>query len=338
MSIPLKHLFEHHHFIVDAQQVPTRIDLFLVGRIASLTRAHLQKGMLQGCVRVNGSVVKPSYKVKPHDSIKVLLPQPRQNHTLVAEKIALDIVYEDAYLLVINKPARMVVHPGIGNWSGTLVNGLVYYLNALPCSAGNEMRPGLLHRLDKGTSGLILVAKKQEVLHHINAQFARHTIARTYHALVWGDVKDDQGTVSAAMRRCPNDRKKMAIAEESAQGKHATTHYKVLERFGYVTLIECQLETGRTHQIRVHMQYLGHPLFGDPVYGGDRVVKGQCFSKYKMFIQNCFALLPYQALHAKTLGFYHPVEAQHRVFESPLPEPFLAVLEKWRRYVQHVLV
>ena len=333
MSLPLEQLFEHHHFIVDAHQVPIRIDVFLVSRIASLTRTLLQKGMLQGSVRVNDKVVKASYKVKPHDRVQVLLPKPRHNPVLVPEKMALDIVYEDEYVLVVNKPAEMVVHPGTGNWSGTLVNGLLYYFNDLPCSTGNEMRPGLLHRLDKGTSGLLLVAKKQEVLHAISVQFAQRRISRKYHALVWGDMTDQEGTIDAAIHRSPSDRKKMAVAHEKDEGKHAVTHYKVLERFGYVTLVECQLETGRTHQIRVHMQHKGHPIFADPVYGGDTIVKGEAFSKYRAFIQNCFALLPYQALHAKTLGFYHPVEEVYKVFEAPLPERFLAVLSKWRRYV-----
>ncbi len=338
MQNPSQNLFEHHHIVVDPNQTPTRIDVFLVGHIASLTRTRLQVGMEQKYVHVNGKSVKASYKVKPGDVIRVFLPKPPQNHTLVPEEMPLDIIYEDNDILIINKPAELVVHPGISHWTGTLANGLVYYLNNLPYQEGNEARPGLLHRLDKGTSGLIIVAKTAEVLQGLSKQFVHHTIQRTYYLLVWGDVKKDEGTIDQPIKRSVSDRKKMVVSQDEKEGKNAVTHYRVVERFGYVTLLQCTLETGRTHQIRVHMAYIGHPLFGDPLYGGNRVVKGQQFSKYKAFIQNCFALLPYQALHAKKLSFFHPVQKRQMEVEAPLPLSFDTLLNKWRKYIKnHVM-
>jgi 23S rRNA pseudouridine1911/1915/1917 synthase len=277
--------------------------------------------------------VKSNYKVKGGDKVKVLFSHPPYENLLVPEDMPLDIVFEDDILVVVNKPPGMVVHPGHGNYSGTLLNGLLYHFDQLPKNS-NE-RPGLVHRIDKDTSGLLVIAKTEQAMTHLAKQFFDKTSERKYSALVWGDVKEEEGTIEGAIGRHPKNRLQMAVFEDNSQGKEAKTHFKVIERFGYVTLIECQLETGRTHQIRAHLKFIGHTLFNDARYGGDKILKGTSFTKYKQFVENCFALLPRQALHAQTLGFIHPSSGEKMLFETPLPDDFKAALEKWRQYAQH---
>jgi 23S rRNA pseudouridine1911/1915/1917 synthase len=326
-------LYEHLRIIVDKGQSLLRIDKFLMHRIENASRNRIQNAMEAGSVLVNEKPVKPSYKVKPMDVISVVLPHPPRDTEVYPENIPLDIIYEDDDVILVNKPAGMVVHPGYNNYTGTLVNGLVYHLanKDLPELPGNEGRPGLVHRIDKDTSGLLLISKNERSMTYLAKQFFDHTIDRKYIALVWGDL-EKEGTVSGYIGRSLRDRRVMSIYEDETMGKWAVTHYKVLERFNYVTLIECRLETGRTHQIRVHMQSIGHPLFNDDTYGGDKIVKGTVFSKYKQFVDNCFALCPRHALHAQQLGFIHPVTKKQMYFESELPEDMKAVIEKWRKY------
>lgn len=326
-------LYEHYKFVIDKGQTPTRIDKFLTERVAFATRNKIQLAIDSGSVQVNGKSTKGSYKVKPLDEIRVLFEKPPRDTEVIAENIPLDIVYEDKALLVVNKPAGMVVHPAHGNWSGTLVNGLVYHFQHLPEMKGNVGRPGLVHRIDKDTSGLLVIAKSEEAMTFLAAQFYHHTIDRTYTALVWGEPVEDAGTITGHVGRSAKNRKIMDVYPDGSQGKHAVTHWKVLKRLRYVSLVQCNLETGRTHQIRAHMKYLGHPLFNDAMYGGDKIRKGTQFSKYKLFVQNCFGLLPRQALHAKSLGFIHPENKEHIYFESPLPDDMGQVLEKWENYV-----
>lgn len=328
------HLFEHYKLTVDPKQKPYRLDLFLSHRLAGVSRNRIQTGIRQGSVRVNDKVAKSSYKVQPHDSIRIFLPNPPRLKEIIPENIPLDIVYEDDYLLVVNKAAAMVVHPGTGNWNSTLVHALCYYFDHLPFRTGDEMRPGLVHRIDQGTSGLLVVAKQENSLNGLASQFANHTIDRIYWALVWGDLNEPKGSIALPIGRSIQDRRKMQVYADEKKGKRAITHYRVLERFGEVTLVECTLETGRTHQIRIHMQHLGHPLFGDTRYGGDKILKGKPFSKYKAFVQNCFAILPHQALHAHALGFMHPITKQHIYLEAELPPAFATVLKKWRTRTQ----
>jgi 23S rRNA pseudouridine1911/1915/1917 synthase len=326
-------LFEHYHIVVDRGQEVVRIDKFLMDRIPNTSRNKLQIAAHQGNILVNGKAIKPNYKVKGKDDISIVLPYPIRQLELIPQNIPLDIVFEDDELIVINKPAGMVVHPGYGNYTGTLVNALVYHFDHLPSLPNNYFgRPGLVHRLDKNTTGIMIVAKTEDTLTHLAKQFFDRTTHRRYHALVWGNMTDDEGTIIGNIDRSLKNRKVMDVFPEGDRGKHAVTHYKVLQRFGYVTLVECRLETGRTHQIRVHFKHLGHPLFNDNEYGGDKILKGTTFSKYKTFIENCFALLPRQALHAKSLGFTHPKTGEWHQFESDLPEDMLAVLEKWERY------
>ena len=315
-------LYEHHRFTVDRGQTSMRIDLYLQMHLEGISRSKIQAAAKAGCVRVNDAVAKPSYKVKPQDVITVLLPEPPHEFELLPEPMELNIVYEDASVLVIDKPAGLVVHPGVGNWTGTLVNGLLHYLGSTPY---------LVHRIDKDTSGLLLVAKTEEAQVVLAKQFFDHTIERKYNALVWGDFDSDDGTITGNLARSPQDRRIMAVCDDE-HGKHAVTHWHVLERFGYVTLVECVLETGRTHQIRAHMRHIGHPLFSDASYGGDAILKGTTFSRYKQFVNNCFEVLPRQALHARILGFEHPGTGKHLHFESPLPADFTACLDRWRRY------
>lgn len=324
-------LFLHHRIIVDMKQTPCRLDRFLAGRLSS-SRTRIQVGIAYGNIKVNQKQVKAKYPVKAGDVVEVFLPNPVAIPDITAEDIAIDIVYEDGYLLLVNKAAEMVVHPGTGNWRGTLVNGLMYHFTHLPAQKGNEHRPGLLHRLDKGTSGLLLVAKTEAALSGLAKQFSDHTIERVYWALVWGTPKEESGTIDIPIGRSLSDHRLMVPYLDGTRGKRSITHYKVLQKLGYVTLVECRLDTGRTHQIRVHMQYLGHPLFGDPRYGGDRICKGQQFSKYKSFVRNCFRMLPYQALHARTLGFMHPITRERCVFDVPLPPSFANVVAKWTQY------
>ncbi|MBR4212389.1 MAG: RluA family pseudouridine synthase [Bacteroidales bacterium] len=326
-------LFEHFRFEVDRGQEPMRIDKFLSGHMMQTSRHRIQLAIDAGYVRVGDRVVKANYKVRPLDTITIMLPYERRGFEVVPENIPLDIVYEDDDLLVVDKPAGLVVHPGHGHFTGTLVNALAFHLGIRPGEADDERMGVLVHRIDKDTSGLLVVAKNDAAQMHLARQFFEHTITRRYVALVWGNVAEEEGTVSGNIGRDPNDRLRFKVFPEDGPGKHAVTHYHVLERFGYVTLVECVLETGRTHQIRVHMNSIGHPLFNDSLYGGDRILKGALYTKYKQFIDNCFALLPRQALHARVLGFVHPTTGKELYFESPIPADMTALLDKWRRYV-----
>jgi len=325
-------LFEHHHFTSDPGQDIIRIDKFLMDRMANTSRNRIQVAAKSGCILVNGAVVKQNYRVKPKDSISIVLPFPVRNLELVAENIPLDIVYEDDELVVVNKQDDMVVHPGYGNYTGTLVNALVYHFDNLPQRSQDYFgRPGLVHRLDKHTTGVMIVAKTEHSLTHLAKQFFDRTTERRYWALVWGDILQD-GTIAGNIGRSLKNRKMMTVFPDGDYGKHAVTHYKVLERFGLVTLIECKLETGRTHQIRTHLKHIGHPLFHDLEYGGDIILKGTTHTKYKQFVENCFSLLKGQALHAKTLGFVHPTTNKFLQFDSELPPGFRDVLTKWRTF------
>lgn len=327
-------LYEHLRIVVDKGQTLLRIDKFLMHRVENASRNRIQNAIEAGNVLVNEKAIKASYKVKPNDVISVVLPHPPRDTEVYPENIPIKIVYEDDDLLVVDKAAGMVVHPGYNNYTGTLVNALVYHFQNLPQLPGNEGRPGLVHRIDKDTSGLLLISKNERALTHLARQFYDHSITRKYFALVWGDLSED-GTITGYIGRSAKDRRVMDIYQDEEKGKWAVTHFKVLERFGYVTLIECQLETGRTHQIRAHMKHLGHPLFSDATYGGDRILKGTVNGKYKQFVDNCFELMPRQALHAQTLGFVHPTTREFKHFEAPLPADFTAVLEKWRNYIKY---
>ena len=326
-------LYEHYAFIVDPGQSPLRVDKFLMSRIENVTRNKIQQSAKEGSIYVNDLIVKSNYKVKGRDRVKVLFAHPPYENLLVAEDIAIDIVYEDDILVVINKPPGLVVHPGHGNYSGTLLNGLLHHFEKLPKNLNN--RPGLVHRIDKDTSGLLVVAKTEQAMTHLSKQFFDKTSERKYLALVWGDVKEDKGTIEGAIGRHPKNRLQMTVFEDNSEGKEAITHFKVLERFGYVTLIECQLETGRTHQIRAHLKFIGHTLFNDARYGGEKILKGTSFTKYRQFVDNCFKLLPRQALHAKTLGFIHPKTGEKMQYDSPIPDDFNSAIDKWRQYAQH---
>ena len=330
-------LFEHYNFIADNGQEKLRIDKFLMDRIANTSRNKIQIAAHNGNILVNKFPVKPNYKVKPKDEVSIVLPYPVRQLELIPQDIPVDIIYEDDQLCLVNKSANMVVHPGYGNYDGTLVNALLYHFEKLPKLPSDYFgRPGLVHRLDKHTTGIMVVAKTENTLTHLAKQFFDRTTKRRYHALVWGDVENEEGTVDLYLGRSLKNRKIMTCYPEKDHGKHSVTHYKVIERFGYVTLIECRLETGRTHQIRAHMKYIGHPLFNDLEYGGDKIVKGTSFTKYKQFVENCFKLLPGQALHAKSLGFYHPTLKKDLIYDSELPGYFEEVLNKWRRYSQSI--
>jgi len=323
-------VFEHHRYVADKGQKPLRVDKFLINLLAHHSRTKIQQAAEAGNILVNDQPVKSNYKIKPDDVIRIVLAYPPPDKELKAEPMDLDIIYEDDHVIVLNKTSGMVVHPGVGNRDGTLVNGLLHHFQALP---GKESeRPGLVHRLDKDTSGIMVIAVNEIAMASLARQFFMRSTGRTYQALVWGDVAEAEGTITGHIGRSQNDRKIFRVYPEGEDGKHAVTHYKVLERFGYATLVECRLETGRTHQIRVHFQYIGHPLFMDQFYGGDQIVKGPSFSKYRQFIENCFALCPRQALHAKTLSFDHPASGERMTFDSELPEDFRSLLEKWRRY------
>lgn len=326
-------MFEHHNIIADKGQAVIRIDKFLTDKLANSSRNKIQQAAADGNIMVNGVVVKTNYKVKPDDEISIQLPYPPRETEILPENIPLDIVYEDDTLLVINKPSEMVVHPGYGNWDGTLVNALIYHFQNLPEAVGNEGRPGLVHRLDKNTTGIMVIAKTEHALTHLSKQFFDRTSDRRYQALVWGDVKEDEGRIEGNIWRSHKNRKIMDVFPEGDIGKTAVTNYKVLKRYGYVTLVEYKLDTGRTHQIRIHSKYIGHPLFNDSEYGGDRVLKGTTFTKYKQFVENCFKILPRQALHAKTLAFTHPKTKEWMEFNSELPDDMQQVLEKWERYL-----
>src|SRR5690554_1974013 len=325
-------LYEHYRFTADKGQGALRVDKYLMNLIEKATRNKIQKAAEAGNIHVNGVPVKSSYKVKGNDVVTVLFEHPPYEFLLVPENIPLDIVYEDETLIVVNKPAGMVVHPGHGNYSGTLINALTYHFENLPNNSSN--RPGLVHRIDKDTSGLLVIAKTEDAMAHLAKQFFDKSTEREYVALVWGNVEEDEGIIEGNIGRHPKNRLQNTVFEgdEKEQGKPAITRYKVLERLGYVTLVSCRLETGRTHQIRVHMKHIGHTLFNDERYGGDKILKGTTFTKYKQFVENCFKVLPRQALHAKTLGFMHPVKKEWMRFDSPLPQDMVQCIEKWQTY------
>ena len=326
-------LFEHFHLTVDKGQALLRVDKFLVSKMESTSRNRIQLAADSGYIFVNDRPVKSNYRVKPLDEVRIMLPFERREFRIIAEPIPLDIVFEDSDILIVNKPAGLTVHPGHGNYTGTLINGLAWYFGVRGVLETEDGRMGVLvHRIDKDTSGLLVIARSDEAQFRLARQFFDHTVSRKYMALVWGDMEQDEGTIEGNIGRHPGDRLRFKVFPDGKSGKPAITHYKVLERFGYVTLVECRLETGRTHQIRVHMEYIGHPLFNDPRYGGDRIRCGTQFTKYKQFIDNCFALLPGQALHARTLGFVHPHTRKEVFFEIPPPARFEELTDKWRRY------
>lgn len=331
-------LYEQERIVADPGQKPVRIDKFLMDRLERTSRNKIQNAIRAGAIRVDDQTVSPNFKIKPGHVIRLFLPkEPKDNRQILAEDIPLDIRYEDDDLLVVHKPPGMVVHPGIGVHSGTLVNALAYHYNkdSLPLMDKSMVdRPGLVHRIDKDTSGLMVVAKTEHAINHLAKQFFDHTIERRYQALIWGALDEEEGTIEGHIGRHLQHRLQMHVFPEGDHGKHATTHYTVLENLYYVSLVECRLETGRTHQIRVHMKYKGHPIFSDDRYGGDRIVKGTVFSKYRQFVQNCFKIMPRQALHAKSLGFVHPSTGEKMHFESDLPDDFQAALDKWRAYVK----
>lgn len=331
-------LYQKHLFIADPKQGAIRLDKFVTDRVFKITRSRVQNAIKAGLVSVNGDdTVKSNYKIRPGDRIELTIPRPiDESNTVQPDHIPLDIRYEDEHLLVLHKPAGLVVHPGVGNHRNTLVNALVYYFQSgdLPVMPGNpDNRPGLVHRIDKNTSGLMVIAKTEEAIFKLAKQFQQHTIHRRYQAIIWGEPEEDEGTVQNFIGRHPRFRKKMTVYDGDTEGKWSVTHYKVLERLYYVSLVECQLETGRTHQIRVHMSHLGHPLFNDEKYGGAHIVKGTIFSKYKQFVENCFEIMPRHALHAKELGFIHPSTGKEMLFTSDLPLSMVQCLERWRIYV-----
>ncbi len=325
-------LYEHHRFVVDSGQGLLRIDKYLTMHIVNATRNKIQIAAHAGNILVNEKTIKPNYKVKPLDVISIVMAYPPRDTEILPENIPLSIAYEDNDLLLVNKTPEMVVHPGYGNYTGTLVNALTFHL----CKDGKAItesnRPYLVHRIDKNTSGILLVAKNELTQNHLARQFFDHSLERKYNALVWGDFKEDEGTIEGNIGRSPKDRRVMTVFPDGSAGKTAVTHYKVLERFGYITLIECELETGRTHQIRAHLKYIGHPVFNDPTYGGNHIIKGTTFTKYKQFVENCFKIIPRHALHAKSLGFVHPATGKFIFFDSDLPLDMQEVIEKWRKY------
>jgi 23S rRNA pseudouridine1911/1915/1917 synthase len=328
-------LFEHHRIVADAGQSLVRIDKFLMDRLPNVTRTKIQNGIHEGFVKVNEKNVKPNYKIHPNDVVTVSLPEPPRDTDVKPENIPLNIVFEDEHLLVVNKPAGMVVHPAYQNWSGTLVNALTYHFQNLPQMPGNEGRPGLVHRIDKDTSGLLVIAKTELAINSLAKQFFDHSIERTYNAIVWGIPEPPEGRIDVNVGRSLKDRRVTVAFPKGDFGRTAITNYKLLKDFRYVSLIECKLETGRTHQIRAHMKYLGHPIFNDEMYGGSDVVKGTVFTKYKQFVDNCFKIIPRQALHAKTVGFIHPATQKFIQFDSELPKDFSEVMEKWEHYVKY---
>lgn len=328
-------LYEHFRVVVDKGQSQVRVDKYLFERLVNSSRNRIQKAADAGLIMANGKPVKSSYKVKPCDVLTVMMDRPRYDNDIIPEDIPLDIVYEDNDLMVINKPAGLVVHPGCGNYHGTLVNAIAWHLKDNPRYDPNDPQVGLVHRIDKDTSGLLVVAKTPDAKTHLGLQFYNKTTKRKYNALVWGIVENNEGTIEGNIGRNPKDRMQMAVLSDPAQGKHAVTHYRILERLGYVTLVECVLETGRTHQIRVHMKHIGHTLFNDERYGGNEILKGTHFSKYKQFVNNCFETCPRQALHAMTLGFVHPRTGEEMFFTSPLPKDMTNLIDKWRNYISN---
>lgn len=325
-------LYEHFRFVADKGQELLRVDKFLVSRMQKSSRNRIQQAAEAGCILVNGKAVKSNYRVKPLDVVSIVMDRPRYELEIIAEDIPLDIVYEDDSLLVVNKPAGLVVHPGHGNYHGTLVNALAYHFKDNPDYDVNDPRLGLVHRIDKDTSGLLVVAKTPEAKTHLGKQFFDKTTKREYVAVVWGVPEPPAGRIEGNIGRSLKDRLQMTVFPDGDYGKHAVTHYEVLEKFGYVSVVKCRLETGRTHQIRVHMKHIGHPLFNDARYGGDIILRGTTFAKYRQFVDNCFAICPRQALHARTLGFVHPVSGEEMFFSCDIPRDMSALIEKWRGY------
>lgn len=334
-SLEAQELFEHHTIHVDAGQSTYRIDKFLLDRLPHTSRNRIQVAIDNKFILVNGKSTKPSYKVLPRDIIQIVLSTPPHPAELLPEAIPLDIVYEDEHLLIVHKPAGMVVHPGYNNWTGTLMNALVYHVHNLPNNLIYNHRPGLVHRIDKDTSGLLVIAKTEFTLVALAKQFFDHTIERTYYALVWGEPDPVIGTIDISLNRSQSDRRVVAPYADETKGKRAITHYQVVQPLQYVSLVKCNLETGRTHQIRAHMQHIGHPIFGDTTYGGKQLVKGQAFTQYKAFVESCWEIMPRQALHAYSLGFTHPVTQESLFFEAPLPADFQMVLDKWTKYAHY---
>jgi len=328
-------LFEHFRFVADKGQSLLRVDKFILARIEGTSRNRIQNAAEAGCILVNGSPVKSNYKVKPLDIVSIVMDRPRRELEIIPEDLPIEIVYEDDDVMVINKQPGMVVHPGHGNYTGTLVNAIAFHLKDTPEYDAKDPRLGLVHRIDKNTSGLLVIAKNEYAKTHLGLQFFNKTTKREYNALVWGLIKEDSGRIEGNIGRSVKDRLQMTVYEDGEHGKPAVTNYEVLERLGYVTFVKCILETGRTHQIRVHMKYIGHTLFNDERYGGNQILKGTTFTKYKQFVQNCFAICPRQALHARTLGFIHPRTGKEMMFEAPLPEDMNLLLEKWRNYISN---
>ncbi|MDR3261751.1 MAG: RluA family pseudouridine synthase [Tannerella sp.] len=325
--------YEHFRFVADKKQSLLRVDKFLIDRITHVSRNRIQLAAEANCIIVNGKPVKSNYRIKPLDVVSVEMSHPRYETEVLPEDIPLNIVYEDDDLLIVNKPAGLVVHPGHGNYTGTLVNALAYHLREAPRYNPSDPAVGLVHRIDKDTSGLLVVAKNPEAKTHLSLQFFHKTTRRNYTAMVWGILKEDSGRIEGNIGRDPRDRTRMTVFPDAEQGKTAVTHYQALERLGYVTLVECRLETGRTHQIRIHMKHIGHPVFNDARYGGDQILKGQTFSMYRQFVGNCFAVCPRQALHAKTLGLVHPSTGRELFFDSELPDDMQQLIAKWSQYV-----
>jgi len=326
-------LYEHHRIVADKGQGLIRVDKFLFSHIGNVSRNKIQLAVRSGNVLVNGTEVKPNYRVKPEDLITVVLPYPHREYEILPENIPISIVFEDEHLIVVNKEAGMVVHPGHGNYTGTLVNALTWHLKDVPLFQTGEIRPGLVHRIDKETSGILVVAKTELALNRLARQFFDRTTKRTYNAIVWGSFDPPEGTVTGNIGRNIRDRLKMQVFRDGDSGKPAVTHYRLLEQLGYVSLIECRLETGRTHQIRVHMEYIKHPVFNDERYGGNKILRGTIYSKYKQFVENCFEIMPRHALHAKSLGFRHPITGKEMFFDSELPADMKMLIEKWRNYI-----
>jgi 23S rRNA pseudouridine1911/1915/1917 synthase len=328
-------LYEHHRFVADKGQGLLRVDKFLMARLESTSRNKIQNAAKAGNILVNDQPVKSNYKVKPRDVISIVMAFPPREIELIPEDIPINILYEDEHLLVVNKAPGMVVHPGHGNYTGTLVNAMVYHFKDLPMQNEDHIKPGLVHRIDKNTSGTLLIAKNELAQTRLAKMFFDRKVDRLYHALVWGDLKEEKGTIEGHIGRSLKNRKVMDVFAGGEFGKAAITHFRVLERFGYVTLVECKLETGRTHQIRAHFRFIGHPLFNDETYGGDRILKGTTFTKYKQFVQNCFKICPRHALHAKTLGFVHPETKKPMFFDSELAPDMQMLIDKWRHYAKH---
>jgi 23S rRNA pseudouridine1911/1915/1917 synthase len=334
-SVDQQELFEHHRFRIDPGQSLIRIDKYLFARMENVSRTRIQEAANAGNILVNNNPVRPNYRVKPNDLVQILLPNPPREVELIPENIAINIVYEDGDVVVVNKKPGMVVHPAYGNFTGTLVNALMWHFRDLPLFKTGELRPGLVHRIDKDTSGILVIAKNEYALNRLSRQFYERSTDRKYIALIWGVPDPGEGTITGHVGRNIRDRKIMQVFPDGSHGKHAVTHYRVIEDLGYVSVVECKLETGRTHQIRVHLSFFRHPVFNDEDYGGNKILRGTTFSKYQQFVKNCFSILPRQALHAKSLAFNHPVSGKRLFFDSELPPDMYQVIEKWRNYISN---